>query len=316
MQFIPEVIVKKLDINKDLVKLASMILEELQGIYSEVDRTVLVNQFKVIEAMQRAKLSYNHFIFSTGYGYGDIGRDVVDTIFSYVFNTEDALVRPHFVSGTHALSTALFGVLRPGDELIYATGVPYDTMKTVINGRTGEGSLKEYDIKYKEIALNDDGFIDTKSLIKSISSKTRVVMFQRSKGYSWRPSLDVNSLGMAIKAVKEIKNDVICMVDNCYGEFVEDIEPSDVGADIVAGSLIKNPGGGIAVSGGYIAGKKELIEKFHIDIQLLALGSIWGLILVTHVIYYKVCLWLLMSLARPLKELFFHPVCLKNSVLR
>ncbi|MDI6601765.1 MAG: methionine gamma-lyase family protein [Thermoanaerobacteraceae bacterium] len=276
MQFIPDKAIKELGLNRKLVQLTENTLDGLNDIYKVVDNTVFINQAKVIHAMQKARLSYNHFIFSTGYGYGDISRDIVDKIYSYLFNTEDAIVRPNFVSGTHALSTVLFGLLRPGDELIYATGVPYDTMKTVIDGRVGEGSLKEYNVIYKEIALRDDGTIDIENLLKNINSKTKVVMFQRSKGYSWRPSIEIDSLEMAIRSVKEYKNDVICAVDNCYGEFVEEKEPSDAGAGIIAGSLIKNPGGGLAISGGYIAGRKDLIEKISYRYTAPGLGKHMG----------------------------------------
>ncbi len=276
MGLIPYDVMNKFGIDDRLIEIAEGTLGDISDANKSVDKVVFINQAKVIDAMQKSKLSYNQFIFATGYGYGDISRDIVDEIYSNVFNTEDAIVRPYFVSGTHVLSTVLFGLLRPGDELIYATGSPYDTMRTVIDGRVGEGSLKEYGVLYKEVPLNKDGTINIENLIDNITDKTRVIMFQRSRGYSWRPSIGIDMLKAAITSVKECNNDIVCAVDNCYGEFVEDREPSDAGADIVAGSLIKNPGAGIAVSGGYIVGRKDLIERISYRFTAPGLGKHMG----------------------------------------
>ena len=275
MRKIPDNI-SEFDIDSKLLQIAEDTLDDIVDINKSVDKVAFFNQGKVIKAMQKARPSYNQFIIATGYGYGDISRDVVDNVYADVFNTGDAIVRPHFASGTHVLSTVLFGLLRPGDELIYATGEPYDTMRTIIHGRVGEGSLDEYGIGYKEVPLNKDGSINIEGLIESIDSNTKVIMFQRSRGYSWRPSISVESLESAIAAVKEHNKDIVCSIDNCYGEFVEEKEPSDVGADVVAGSLIKNPGAGLAISGGYIAGRKDLIEKISYRMTAPGLGKDMG----------------------------------------
>lgn len=229
--------------------------------FNRIDEISEYNQLKILSAMQKSRLDSTHFNWTTGYGYGDIGREKVEKIYSDIFNTEDALVRPTIVSGTHALSLTLFGILRPGDEIISASGKPYDTLLKVLGERGEEsGNLKEYNINYKEVPLKNNE-IDIDNLIKSITTKTKIVMIQRSTGYSFRKALTINQIKNAILEIKKTKKDIICMVDNCYGEFVDVIEPTDVGADVMAGSLIKNPGGGIALTGGYIVGKKNIIDK-------------------------------------------------------
>lgn len=241
-------------------------VKEIEGNLDEqwkkVDAIADVNQLRVLRAFRTHRVSDFHFTPSTGYGYNDVGREVLEEIYAEVFGGEAALVRPHIVSGTHAIAIALFGLLRPNDELIYITGKPYDTLESVIGIRgEGMGSLKEYGISYRQIDLTSDKKIDWDGIRQNINSKTKVVGIQRSRGYGDRPSFTIQDIGEMIRFVKEIKPDVYVFVDNCYGEFVETLEPCHVGADLIAGSLIKNPGGGIVKSGGYLVGKKEAIEK-------------------------------------------------------
>lgn len=237
------------------------ILEGLKERFEEIDKIAEYNQMKVLNAMQQCKVSDIHFAATTGYGYNDLGRDTLEEVYANVFHTEDALVRPQLVSGTHALAVALSSQLRPGDELLSPVGKPYDTLEEVIGIRESVGSLAEYGITYRQVDLLEDGSFDWENIKKAINEKTKMVTIQRSKGYQTRPTLSVSKIGELIRFVKEIKPDIICMVDNCYGEFIETIEPTDVGADMCVGSLIKNPGGGLAPIGGYIAGKKECIER-------------------------------------------------------
>ncbi len=228
---------------------------------AEIDRIVDRNQWKVIEAFQKHKVSDYHFSNSTGYAYNDRGREVLDLVYAEVFGAESALVRPHFASGTHTISTALFGVLRPGDELFYITGRPYDTLHKVI-GKAGDGtgSLADFGIGYKEAALKEDGKVDWDAVTSGITESTKVIGIQRSRGYDWRSSFTVQEIGDMVARLRSIKQDLIVFVDNCYGEFTEEIEPTQVGVDLMAGSLIKNPGGGLAETGGYICGKSEYVE--------------------------------------------------------
>lgn len=237
--------------------------KDITEIKQAINQTVEVNQRRVLDAFIANRVSDSHFHSTTGYGYDDMGRDVLEAVYRDVFATEDALVRPQLVSGTHAISTALFGVLRPGDELVYITGKPYDTLEEVIGirGSSGTGSLSDFQIDYQDIALQSDGNIDYLEVQKAITAKTKMIGIQRSKGYDNRPSFTVEQIKEMVSFVKEIKPDVIVFVDNCYGEFVEEVEPTHVGADLMAGSLIKNPGGGIVRAGGYIVGTKVLIEQ-------------------------------------------------------
>ncbi|MCM1325702.1 MAG: methionine gamma-lyase family protein [Bacteroidales bacterium] len=237
------------------------ILEKLKQRFEKIDKTAEYNQLKVLKAMQDAKVSEACLLGTTGYGYNDLGRDTLEAVYAGVFHTEDALVRPQITCGTHALALALMSNLRPGDELLSPVGKPYDTLEEVIGIRPSKGSLAEYGVTYKQVDLLADGSFDYENIKKAVSDKTRLVTIQRSKGYQTRPTLSVERIGELIAFIKDIKPDVICMVDNCYGEFVETKEPSDVGADMVVGSLIKNPGGGLAPVGGYIAGKKECVEN-------------------------------------------------------
>ena len=235
--------------------------KEIKKYFEEIDNTTEFNQLKVLSAMQKNKLSDIHFSATTGYGYNDLGRDTLEQIYADIFNTESALVRPQLISGTHALTVALAGNLKPGDEILSPVGIPYDTLQGVIGIRKERGSLSEYGITYKQVNLLPDGEFDYNSIKKAITSKTKLITIQRSKGYEWRLSLTVEKIGKLIKFIKDIKSDIICMVDNCYGEFVQTIEPSEVGADLVVGSLIKNPGGGLSPIGGYIVGKNEYVEN-------------------------------------------------------
>jgi len=234
---------------------------ELGARFAEIDAIAERNQYKVLHAMQKNKLSDMHFAATTGYGYNDLGRDTLEQIYADVFHTEAALVRPQMISGTHALTTALFGNLRHGDELLSAVGAPYDTLQGVIGIRPTKGSLSEHGVVYKQADLREDGTPNWEEIARLITPKTRLVTIQRSKGYAWRHSFTAAEIGEIVRFVKDVRKDIIVMVDNCYGEFVEDIEPSDAGADMVVGSLIKNPGGGLAPVGGYIAGTEECVEN-------------------------------------------------------
>lgn len=248
-------------ISQQVYDYAQNIWNSLKERWEEIDALSEYNQLKVIEAMQKNKVSEACLLGTTGYGYNDLGRETLERVYADIFHTEDALVRPQITCGTHALALALMSNLRPGDELLSPVGKPYDTLEEVIGIRPSMGSLKEYDISYSQVDLFSDGSFDYESIKKAINHKTKMVTIQRSKGYQTRPSLSIDRLGQLISFVKECKPDVICMVDNCYGEFTEMQEPSDVGADLVVGSLIKNPGGGLAPVGGYLAGKRECIEN-------------------------------------------------------
>ncbi|WP_391560118.1 aminotransferase class I/II-fold pyridoxal phosphate-dependent enzyme [Robertmurraya sp.] len=229
--------------------------------HKQIGETVEANQFRVLESYQRHQVSDSHFIPSTGYGYDDIGRDTLEKIYADVFGGEAGLVRPQIISGTHAISIALFGVLRPGDELLYITGKPYDTLEEIVGIRgNGVGSLKEFGISYQSVDLKEDGQVNYEHVKTMIKPNTKMIGIQRSKGYANRPSFTINQIKEMIEFVKNIKEDVVVFVDNCYGEFVELMEPCHVGADLMAGSLIKNPGGGLAKTGGYIVGKEKYVE--------------------------------------------------------
>ncbi|HAM80425.1 aminotransferase class I/II-fold pyridoxal phosphate-dependent enzyme [Ornithinibacillus bavariensis] len=234
--------------------------QDIADIHANINRTVEKNQKRVLEAFKNNRVSDSHFNSTSGYGYDDIGRDTLESVYAEVFGGESAIVRPQLVSGTHAITTVLYGLLRPGDELMYITGKPYDTLEEVI-GTRGEntGSLREYQISYKEVSLTSEGRIDYPKVKEQINQHTKVVAIQRSKGYADRPSFTIEDIKEMVTFVKSIRNDIIIFVDNCYGEFVEDREPLHVGADIIAGSLIKNPGGGIVRAGGYIVGKENLV---------------------------------------------------------
>lgn len=256
-----EMMYRQLGISRKVYEYGEKIWEALSGRFQEIDRISEYNQIKVIAAMQNQKVSEACLLGTTGYGYNDLGRDTLEKVYADIFHTEDALVRPQITCGTHALALALLSNLRPGDELLSPVGKPYDTLEEVIGIRPSRGSLKEYGISYSQVDLLPDGSFDYENIRKAIKPCTKLVTIQRSKGYQTRPTLSVERIGDLIRFIKGIRSDIICMVDNCYGEFTETIEPSDVGADLVVGSLIKNPGGGLAPIGGYLAGKKECIEN-------------------------------------------------------
>ena len=246
-----------------LADLVVKVDNKIQPVFKEIQEKSLFNQGKVLEAFRRHRVSDYHFNPSTGYGYDDDGRDTLEKVYAEIFQAEAALVRPQIISGTHAISTALFGVLRPGDELIYVTGTPYDTLLDIV-GLTGNGigSLKEFNIAYQHIDLLADGKVDIPSVLRKISPKTKIIAIQRSRGYAARPSFTINEIKEMIAAIRpHVGPEVVFFVDNCYGEFVETLEPIEVGADLIAGSLIKNPGGGIVKMGGYLAGREDLIER-------------------------------------------------------
>lgn len=264
---------QNLGISNQVYDFCNEIETHLKGRFEEIDRITEYNQMKVIAAMQKNRLGEAHFAATTGYGYNDLGREALEAIYADVFHTEDALVRPQITCGTHALNVALSSNLRPGDELLSPVGKPYDTLEEVIGIRPSKGSLKEYGVTYRQVDLLPDGSFDYENIRQAINEKTRLVTIQRSKGYQTRPTFSVKKIGELIAFVKKVKPDVICMVDNCYGEFVEMTEPSDVGADMVVGSLIKNPGGGLAPIGGYICGKKECIENAAYRLTTPGLGK-------------------------------------------
>ena len=252
---------QELGVDKDVLDFGTAVEATLKNRFSEIDTVTEYNQLKVIRAMQKCRVSAECFQSSTGYGYNDLGRETLEAVYASVFHTEAALVRPQITCGTHALALALAGNLRPGDEMISISGKPYDTLEEVIGIRPSNGSLAEYGITYSQVDLTPEGEFDLEGIKNAISDKTRLVEIQRSKGYQTRPSLSVKKIAEAIQYVKSIRSDIIVMVDNCYGEFVETMEPSDFGADMVVGSLIKNPGGGLAPIGGYIAGTNACIEN-------------------------------------------------------
>ena len=248
-------------ISRQVYDFAQDIWNSLKVRWEEIDALSEYNQLKVIGAMQKNKVSEACLLGTTGYGYNDLGRETLEQVYADVFHTEDALVRPQITCGTHALALALMSNLRPGDELLSPVGKPYDTLEEVIGIRPSKGSLKEYGITYRQVDLLPDGNFDFEGIKKAINEKTKMVTIQRSKGYQTRPTLSIDRLGQLVSFIKECSPNVICMVDNCYGEFTEIREPSDAGADLVVGSLIKNPGGGLAPIGGYLAGTKECIEN-------------------------------------------------------
>ncbi len=248
-------------ISEQIYSFGERILGSLKERFAQIDEIAEYNQLKVIRAMQESNVSEACLLGTTGYGYNDLGRDTLEKVYARLFHTDDALVRPQITCGTHALALALSSNLRPGDELLSPVGKPYDTLEEVIGIRPSKGSLKEYGVSYRQVDLLSDGSFDYEGIRASINNKTKLVTIQRSKGYQTRPTLSVARIGELIRFVKSIKPDVICMVDNCYGEFVEMTEPSEAGADMVVGSLIKNPGGGLAPIGGYIAGRKDCIEN-------------------------------------------------------
>lgn len=260
-------------ISAPVYEFGESVWNSLQERFKEIDALSEFNQLKVIRAMQKNHVSEACLLGTTGYGYNDLGRETLEKVYADIFHTEDALVRPQITCGTHALALALMSNLRPGDELLSPVGKPYDTLEEVIGIRPSRGSLKEYGISYQQVDLLPDGSFDYENIKKAINEHTRMVTIQRSKGYQTRPTLSVARIGELISYIKDIKPDILCMVDNCYGEFTETLEPSDVGADLVVGSLIKNPGGGLAPIGGYLAGCKECIDNSAFRLTSPGLGK-------------------------------------------
>ena len=274
-----ELLKKQYGFTDETIKLYNQAIIDVENEFKIYDEIREYNQLKVLKAFQEERISDNHFTNSTGYGYGDIGRDTLDLVYARIFNAEKALVRPHFVNGTHALGTALFGNLRPGDTILAVTGSPYDTLHSVIgiSGEENIGSLKEYGVNYKQVDLVD-GKINIEKALEMIKEdeSIKLIHMQRSTGYGWRNAFQVKELGEAIKAIKELREDLIVFVDNCYGEFIDIIEPTDVGADLIAGSLIKNIGGGIAPTGGYIVGKEKYVEQTSYRLTVPGIGAECG----------------------------------------
>lgn len=261
-------------IDPNLLERAEKIEEKVQPYFKKAEDIAFYNQRKVLKAFRDNKVSDFHLTGTTGYGYDDSGRDTLEQVYADVFGAERCLVRGQIVSGTHAIAISLFGVLRPGDELMYITGEPYDTLASIVDGGEEDtGSLKDYGIDYQHIDLLEDGSVDFEKVEKQISDKTRVIGIQRSKGYSDRPSFTIAEIDEMVRRVRQMKEDVIIFVDNCYGEFVETMEPTELGVDLMAGSLIKNPGGGLVRTGGYVAGKEELVERCAYRMTSPGLGS-------------------------------------------
>ena len=268
-----EQIYQSLGVSEEVYRFGEDVLKALEPRFREIDRVAEYNQNKVLLAMQKNRVNATHFAATTGYGYNDEGRDNLERVYADAFHTEAALVRPQITCGTHALTVALSANLLPGDELLSPVGAPYDTLDEVIGIRESVGSLKEYGVSYAQADLLPDGSFDYPAIEAKINGKTKLITIQRSKGYATRPTFSVEQIGKLIRFCKGIKPDVICMVDNCYGEFVEPIEPSDVGADLIVGSLIKNPGGGLAPIGGYICGRADLVERCAYRLSAPGLGQ-------------------------------------------
>lgn len=277
----------EMGISEEVFDYCEKICTELTDRFKKVDETAEINQLKVLKAMQKNKVSDIHFAASSGYGYNDLGRETLEAVYADVFHTEAALVRPAILCGTHALTVALFGNLRPGDEILSPVGKPYDTLDGVIGITPTDGSLAEYGVTYSQVDLLPDFSFDYDGIRAAINEKTKLVTIQRSKGYDVRPTFSVEKIGELISFIKKIKPEVICMVDNCYGEFVEELEPSDVGADMVVGSLIKNPGGGLAPIGGYIAGKEKYVDMASYRMSCPGLGKEIGATLGLNQSFYQ-----------------------------
>ncbi len=278
---------KSLGISSQVYDFGQEIIKDLKERFEKIDETAEYNQMKVLAAMQKNRVSEACLGTSTGYGYNDIGRDTLEQVYADTFHAEAALVRPQITCGTHALAIALFGNLRPGDELLSIAGKPYDTLEEVIGIRPSKGSLAEYGITYRQVDLLEDGSFDYPAIKEAINERTKLVTIQRSKGYQTRPSFSVKQIGEAIAFVKQCRPDLACMVDNCYGEFVDVVEPTDVGADLMVGSLIKNPGGGLAPIGGYIVGKRELVENASYRMTSPGLGMEVGATLGVNQSFYQ-----------------------------
>ncbi|MCQ2545992.1 MAG: methionine gamma-lyase family protein [Clostridia bacterium] len=269
---------ENLGISGKILELIDECEKDVMGCFEDLDDIMTYNQYKVLDAFQKNGICDRHFSWNTGYGYDDAGREATEKVFADIFHAEAALVRPIIVNGTHALSLTLMGILRPGDQLIYCTGAPYDTLEETIGIRgEGKGSLRDYGVTYDQVELTADGRIDLDALAKAITPATKMVTVQRATGYGWRKAITIEEIEEWVAFVKDINPEIICMVDNCYGEFLHVKEPTDVGADIMAGSLIKNPGGGLALTGGYVAGRADLVEKISYRLTTPGIGGECGL---------------------------------------
>ncbi len=278
MQHTSDLLMKKFNIDERVLKLIDESETEISAQFKSLDDIMAYNQYKILDAFQKNNLSDMHFNWNTGYGYDDPGREALEKVYADIFHTDAALVRTNIVNGTHALAITLLGILRPGDELIYCTGAPYDTLEEVIGIRgEGNGSLKDYGITYKQVELLPDGSIDFEGIKKAISPKTRMVTVQRATGYGWRKAITIDQIAQWADFIDKINPNLVKMADNCYGEFLDIKEPTDVGVDVIAGSLIKNPGGGIALSGGYVAGRADLIDKIQYRMTCPGIGGECGL---------------------------------------
>lgn len=268
------------NIDEKVISLIDESEKELSDIFEELDDIMTYNQYKVLDVFQENRLADRHFAWNTGYGYDDAGREMMEKVYADVLHAEAALCRPTLVNGTHALAITMLGLLRPGDELIYCTGTPYDTLETVIglkNYEKGNGSLKDYGVTYKQVELLPDGSLDFEGIKNAIGPNTKMVTLQRSTGYGWRKAITIDQIEKWASFVKDINPDIIKMVDNSYGEFLDIKEPTDVGADVMAASLIKNPGGGLALTGAYIAGRRDLIDKIQYRMTCPGIGGECGL---------------------------------------
>ncbi len=302
---------------KQLEQLVTEAERKIAAHHQEVEKIALDNQAKVIASFKAHRVSDFHFTPSTGYGYDDAGRDTLEAIYADIFGGEEALVRPQIISGTHAIATCLYGVLRPGEQLLYITGKPYDTLEEVVGVRgNGKGSLKEFQIDYEAIPLTADGTIDREQIKKAISAKTKVIGIQRSKGYEDRPSFSIDEIKEMIRFVRMLKDDVIVFVDNCYGEFVETMEPCHVGADLIAGSLIKNPGGGLVKTGGYIVGRKDLVEQASFRLSAPGIGAEGGASLYSLLEMYQGLFLAPHVVSQALKGAIFTAACLEEAGLK
>lgn len=284
-----EMMYKKFGISERVLSFGNEVLSDIEDRFAKIDEVAEINQLKVIHAMQKNRVSESHLWGTTGYGYNDSGRDTLEKVYADIFHAEDALVRSQITCGTHALTIALSSILRPGDELLSPVGKPYDTLEGIIGieGSDTKGSLREFGIHYRQVDLIGDSEFDYDGIRAALNDKTKLVTIQRSKGYALRKTFSVEQIEKLISFIKSVKPDVICMVDNCYGEFVETIEPTDVGADICVGSLIKNPGGGLAPMGGYIVGQKELVELAAYRLTAPGLGKEVGASLNVNSSFYQ-----------------------------
>lgn len=278
MHYTNQLLQDKFKIDPRVLELTEAAEKETAEDFKVLDDIMTYNQYKILDAFQKNRLSDMHFGWNTGYGYDDAGRDAIEKVYADIFHTDKALVRPTIVNGTHALAITLLGILRPGDELIYCTGGPYDTLEEVIGIRgDGNGSLKDYGISYKQVELLPDGSIDLNGIAEAITDKTRMVTVQRATGYGWRKAITIDEIARWAEFVEDLNPDIIKMTDNCYGEFLDIKEPTDVGVDVIAGSLIKNPGGGLALTGGYVCGRADLIDKIQYRMTCPGIGGECGL---------------------------------------